>query len=273
MESFPFVHHLPIVTPTLPPHACTNSFLVGRDDLIMIDAGVFLDEQIDELLRYVKNIGRGRISRLICTHRHIDHVAGASALRSRLGLAVGLHAEAARRAEGLDADFTFEDGDAIPFGDSALRVIHTPGHSAGHACFLFEEEGILFTGDTILGLGYVIIVPPEGDMAVYLDSLERLRRLSLRAICPGHGPLLRDPTTVIEEYISHRLAREGKILSALRGSEKTIEAIVAGAYDDTPEQMHPLAHFSARAHLIKLIREGKAVEVPRGGTILYALAP
>jgi len=252
---------------------------VGRDDLIIIDAGVFMDEQIDELLRYVENIGGSRISRLICTHRHIDHVAGAADLRARLGLAVGLHAEAARRAEGLEADFTFEDGDSISFGDSALRVIHTPGHSAGHVCFLFEEEGItgekgiLFTGDTILGLGYVIIVPPEGDMAVYLDSLERLRRLPLRAICPGHGPLIRNPTTVIEEYISHRLAREGKILSALRSSEKTIEAVVADAYDDTPDEMHPLAHFSARAHLIKLIREGKAVEVPRGGILLYALSP
>ena len=271
MEIFPNVHFLPIVTPTLPPHPATNSFLVGRDELILIDAGTFLDDQIDALLRYVETIGAGPVSRLLCTHRHIDHVAGAADLRRRIGLTVGMHVEAARRAEGMEVDFTFEEGDRIDLGSTSLRVLHTPGHSAGHTCFLFEEEGILFTGDTILGMSYVIIVPPEGDMALYLDSLARLRRLELQAICPGHGPVIHDPAATIERYIAHRLEREQKILEALSGTARTIESIVKGAYDDTPEAMLPLAQLSAKAHLIKLVREGKARETEREGLHHYGL--
>src|SRR5690606_23542499 len=160
-----------------------------------------------------------------------------------------------------EVDRTLGDGDAIEATEFVLRALHTPGHASNHLCFLLEQERTLFSGDHIMEGSTVVISPPDGDMAAYLRSLERLKELRprLRAIAPGHGRVIEDPIAKIDEYLSHRLEREAQVLDALqRAGTTTIEPIVKELYADVPEVLHPMAARSVWAHLRKLAEEGKA---------------
>jgi glyoxylase-like metal-dependent hydrolase (beta-lactamase superfamily II) len=146
-----------------------------------------------------------------------------------------------------------------------LRAIHTPGHASNHVCFLLEEEGLLFSGDHVLDGVTPVILPPDGDMAAYLSSLELLKRYRPRAIAPGHGRVLGDPVGVIDGIIAHRGRREAKVLAvlgAMGGGE--IDALLPKVYDDVRAELLPIARYSLEAHLIKLEREGRA---RREGTV------
>ena len=157
----------------------------------------------------------------------------------------------------LSVDFVFEHGDRFPMDGDMLTVVHTPGHSIGHCCFLLESKGVLFTGDHILGAGTSIIVPPEGDMAAYMDSLDRLLSYPAAVICPGHGPVVWEARQKILEYAAHRRQREEAIVTAVQEGIVTIEALVTRIYTDVPVFLHGLAGFSVEAHLIKLEQEGR----------------
>ena len=153
------------------------------------------------------------------------------------------------------------DRDVIEATEFVLRAIHTPGHASNHLCFLLEQERMLFTGDHIMEGSTVVIAPPDGDMGDYLRSLDRLAawRPRLRSIAPGHGHLIESPAAKIEEYITHRLAREAQVLDALeRAGTTTIEPIVKEIYAEVPEELHVMAGFSVWAHLRKLVEDGRA---------------
>jgi glyoxylase-like metal-dependent hydrolase (beta-lactamase superfamily II) len=144
---------------------------------------------------------------------------------------------------------------------ATLRAIATPGHASNHVCFLLEEEDVLFTGDHVLGGVTPVILPPDGDMADYLDSLARLRALGASRIAPGHGPMLYDPARVIDGLVAHRLGREKKVLGAVdRLGFASLDELLPVVYDDVPQSLHPLARNSLLAHLIKLVRDGWVVE-------------
>jgi glyoxylase-like metal-dependent hydrolase (beta-lactamase superfamily II) len=153
-----------------------------------------------------------------------------------------------------------------------LRAIHTPGHASNHVCFMLEQEGLLFSGDHILDGVTPVILAPDGDMTAYLDSLRRLKGYHLRAIAPGHGRVLRDPLDVIDGVIAHRGRREAKVLTVLgevgRGS---LDELLPRVYDDVRPELLPIARASLEAHLIKLLREGRAGNDK--GTWLAAVAP
>jgi ribonuclease/clavin/mitogillin len=135
--------------------------------------------------------------------------------------------------------------------------MHTPGHARGHLCFHEARTGTLLTGDNIVGLGSVLIDPPEGDMRDYFASLERLRGLSdLSVLFPGHGPAIANPYRKIDEYINHRLDREQKILAAVRNGATSPAAIVAHAYTDVSPRAHGMAERAVLAHLEKLAADG-----------------
>ncbi|MEO7429106.1 MAG: MBL fold metallo-hydrolase, partial [Acidimicrobiales bacterium] len=153
------------------------------------------------------------------------------------------------------------DRDVIEATEFVLRAIHTPGHASNHLCFLLEQERMLFSGDHIMEGSTVVVAPPDGDMGAYLRSLDRLTALRprLRSIAPGHGHLIEKPAAKIEEYVTHRLAREAQVLGALeRAGTITIEPIVKELYADVPEELHLMAGFSVWAHLRKLVEDGKA---------------
>jgi glyoxylase-like metal-dependent hydrolase (beta-lactamase superfamily II) len=139
----------------------------------------------------------------------------------------------------------------------ALRVMHTPGHARGHLCLYEERTGTLLSGDNIVGLGSVLIDPPEGNMRDYLRSLERMRALAnLSVIFGGHGPAIANPSRKLAEYVSHRLDREQRILEAVRAGATTPAAIVAQVYTDVNPKAHPMAERAVLAHLEKLEADG-----------------
>jgi glyoxylase-like metal-dependent hydrolase (beta-lactamase superfamily II) len=232
----------------------TNQYLLGRDEITVIDVALPTDENIRVLLERAAARGGGKIEKILLTHIHKDHSGGALELKKRSGAKLGLFAS--RRGFLGAEDFVFNDGETLAFDGGELKVVHTPGHESGHCCFLEPHDGLLFTGDHILGRGTTVVAPPDGDMALYLQSLEKLRDLDMEVILPGHGPAIDDPHAKIEEYLSHRLARERQILAEVEREARTIGAVTERIYAGIEPVLMPAARRSVEAHLIKLEREG-----------------
>jgi endoribonuclease LACTB2 len=258
-----------LLTPTIPPATHTNCFVIGGRELIVVDPGspypeelAALDQALDE------QAARGRrVRELWLTHHHPDHVGGVRHLARRLGVPVAAHEGTARRlAPELSVDRLLSDDELVDLpGDETapprrLRALHTPGHTPGHLCFLEETAGYLLAGDMVAGVGTIIVDPDEGDMRDYLESLARMKAAAPRVLLPGHGPVLGSPAAKLDEYTRHRLWREAKVAAALerRGASTPLE-LVPLAYDDVPQTVYGLAERSLIAHLVKLVRDGRAV--------------
>jgi len=266
----------PVKTPTRPPAIHTNCYLIYNSrELLVLDPGSpepaeqhALANAVDELLADGHSMRE-----IVLTHLHPDHVGGVNALREHLGDGVIVAAHAAT-AEALRAvirvDRFIEDNEMIELSGEphiSLRALHTPGHARGHLCFHEERTGTLISGDNILGLGSVLIDPPEGDMRQYLDSLARLRSLkNLSVIFGGHGPAIASPYYKIDEYISHRLERERNILAAVRQGATDPKEIVSRVYSDVSPNLYALAERSVHAHIQKLENDG-LVKADKGALI------
>jgi glyoxylase-like metal-dependent hydrolase (beta-lactamase superfamily II) len=249
----PLVRRIVAPNPSMMTGPGTNTYLVGIDEIVVIDPGPDDASHLDA----IAGCGGDRIRWIACTHTHPDHSPGVAGLKQRTGADV----LAFDARDGLEIDRSMADGDLIEATEFVLRAIHTPGHASNHLCFLLEQERMLFSGDHIMEGSTVVIAPPDGDMAEYIRSLERLTTLRprLRSIAPGHGHLIEAPAAKIEEYISHRLDRERQVLGYLeRAGTTTIEPIVKELYADVAEELHPVAAKSVWAHLRKLADDGKA---------------
>ena len=226
----------------------TNTYLVGIDEVAVIDPGIDDAGHLDAIV----GCGGDRIRWILCTHTHPDHSPGAAELKKRTGAEV----LAFDSRDGLEVDTPIADGFRIEATEFRLRAVHTPGHASNHLCYLLEEERLLFSGDHIMQGSTVVIAPPDGDMAAYLDSLARIRELRLRSIAPGHGHLIDAPTQVIDEYVSHRLEREQQVLDAVGAGDRTAAEIVSRLYVDLIDELVPRAKQSVHAHLRKLAADG-----------------
>ncbi len=234
----------------------TNQYVVGKNGgTIVIDVALSADSNLDGIIEQAEALGASKIEKILLTHIHSDHCGGALALKKRSGAKIGIHRSRAGYLGG--EDFQYGDGDRIPFGGGDLQVVHTPGHESGHCCFYEPADRVLFSGDHIMGFGTSVIRPPDGDMAAYIRSLERLLELSISLILPGHGPLVGKPEAKIKEYIEHRLMREQQVIDALRKGRHTIGAMTEMIYVEVSGPLKHIAEFSVEAHLIKLTREGK----------------
>ena len=236
----------------------TNSYLVGggpRNEWAVIDPGPAEAVHIDAILAAAP----GAIRWIFATHTHLDHSPGCALLAARSGATV--HGRIADHPEWQDASFAPEvllkGGERFVLDEGVtLAVIHTPGHASNHLCYRLEEEKTLFTGDHVMQLSTVVINPPDGDMAAYIASLRALCEQDLDWLAPGHGFLIERPRAAFEKIIAHRLAREAKVVDALRDLGDDEAALLARVYADVPERMHPMALRSLRAHLIKLRAQG-----------------
>jgi glyoxylase-like metal-dependent hydrolase (beta-lactamase superfamily II) len=230
----------------------TNTYMIGHDEVAVIDPGPDEESHLDA----VAAAGDGRIRWIVVTHTHPDHAPGAAGLKARTGAEVfGFSAR-----DGFEPDTAIEGGFVVEGPDFRLRAVHTPGHASNHLCYVLEEEGILFSGDHIMSGSTVVITPPDGDMAVYLDSLARVRALPVVGIAPGHGSFIDDPVAKIDEYVAHRLGRERKVLDALTvAGRATVDDLVPAVYDDVDKDRHPIARNSLWAHLRKLRGDGRVV--------------
>ncbi|MGH9118290.1 MAG: MBL fold metallo-hydrolase [Acidimicrobiales bacterium] len=228
----------------------TNTYVVGIDEAVVIDPGPVDDDHLEAIL----GCGGDRIRWIVLTHTHSDHAPGAVPLKERTGAEV----LAFDARDGVEVDATMGDRDVIEATEFRLRAIHTPGHTSNHLSFYLEEERMLFSGDHIMEGSTVVIDPPDGDMSAYLASLEKVRKLRLRSIAPGHGQLVPEPYPLVDEYIEHRLERERQVLEVLdRLAPATIEQLVPEIYTDLAEELVPLAGRQAYAHLLKLVDDGR----------------
>ena len=253
----------------------TNSYLVGdpATGFIAIDPGPADAEHLDKLWR----AAGGDIRMIVCTHSHPDHSPGAAPLQAlcvQAGRAappiLGLpSAPTARAASTFTPDRALQNNELLALSGQApegkithtLQVIHTPGHAANHVCLLLQEDGLLFSGDHILNGSTTVIDPPDGNMADYLDSLDRLDALcaehSVEFILPAHGHVLGGPIngarSAIAKLKAHRLAREAKVLAAMQAlPDGSMEDWVQHAYDDVPPRMWPVAQRSLLAHVERI---------------------
>ena len=231
----------------------TNTYLIGIDEVAVIDPGPDDADHLDA----VAAAGSGEIKWILCTHTHPDHSPGAAGLKERTGAEVLAFAD----RDGLVCDRHLADGDTVEGTEFTLQAVHTPGHASNHLCFLLERERLLFSGDHVMDGSTVVISPPDGDMAAYLASLERLLawRRPLKAIAPAHGHLIEDPRAKLQEYLDHRRAREAQVLAAVRRASSSgtgTAALVAELYAEVADDLHPVAQRSVWAHLRKLADEG-----------------
>ncbi len=254
MPVAPGIRVLALRTPTLPPAAHTNVYLVGPETgpVAVVDPGSPYPEQQAALDRV---LSASPPSAVLLTHHHGDHVGGAQALADRWGVPIVAHAATARALAGRVRVTQLLDDDDEAYG---VRAITTPGHAEGHLCFAVGDATL--AGDMVAGIGTILIDPSEGDMAVYLASLDKLRARPPAMLLPAHGPAIPDGHAKLSEYLAHRLARESKVAAALRDEPRSLTELVGEAYCDTPRMLWGLAERSMLAHLIKLAREHRAID-------------
>ena len=228
----------------------TNTYLVGNEDVTVIDPGPAMQDHIDAILAASKNI-----KQILVTHTHPDHSPGVRLLKNKLDIpAYGMLTNSTKNQDTtFSPERVLEDGELLEENEFSLEVVHTPGHASNHLCFILKEEKFIFTGDHIMSGSTVVIGPPDGNMNQYIKSLEKLKNYDIKKIAPGHGDILENPHEVADWIISHRLEREKKVFSALKeASRGTPESLVERVYDDVDSSLFPIAKASLLAHLIKL---------------------
>ncbi|AZN98669.1 MBL fold metallo-hydrolase [Mesorhizobium sp. M9A.F.Ca.ET.002.03.1.2] len=246
----------------------TNSYIVGRKTLAVIDPGPDDDAHLKTLLEV---IGDRPVSHIFVSHTHRDHSPLAARLKQRTGaivLAEGPHRSARRLHIGevnpLDAsaDTAFNPDialldDTVVDGDGwAVRTVLTPGHAANHAAFALEGTGVLFSADHVMAWSTSIVAPPDGAMADYMISLDRLIERGDRLLLPGHGGPVTAPRSFMRGLKSHRKMRERAILERIRSGDRTIKDMVEAIYRDTDPRLHGAAGLSVLSHLEDLVMRG-----------------
>ncbi len=271
-EVAPSVWMMPLKTPTLPPAAHTNVFLVGSGDAVLVEPASPYAREVERVVELVEEqIEAGVTLRaILATHHHPDHIGGARVLAEKLGAPLWAHARTADRLDGVvDFDRLLDDGERIELDGPepiVLEAVHTPGHAPGHLCFHDATSGVMIAGDMVAGVGTILVEPEDGDMALYLASLQAMAAREPTRLLPAHGGIISDPARCLGEYVAHRRRREEKVLAALASKAKPVSAaeLVPLAYDDAPKSVWPLAARSAEAHLLKLVAEGRAVRRDKG---------
>ncbi|MDO8909592.1 MAG: MBL fold metallo-hydrolase [Pseudohongiella sp.] len=237
----------------------TNTYLIGERELALIDPGPAIPAHNSAI---IEALAGWPLKWIFVTHTHGDHSPGTAALKALTGAqVVGLSPPegAAYQDHGFVPDRVYRDGESIQCDGFSMRLVHTPGHVSNHLCFLLEEDAILFTGDHILQGTTPVILPPDGDMTDYMNSLEQLRQMPLKALAPGHGEVMTEPVQMIDTLIRHRQRREQKVVKSLGALNScTLNELVLLAYDDVPAHLIPWAKKTLLAHLYKLQRDGRA---------------
>ena len=239
----------------------TNAYLIGKNDLTLVDPGPANEEHINNIIK----IADGKIKRILVTHTHKDHSPAALPISKILNVPMYgrlVDGESLWEDETFIPDIIMSDGDVIETSEYSIEAIHTPGHASNHLCFLIPEINCLLTGDHIMDGSTVVIAPPDGDMTKYISSLEKLFNYKIDTFAPGHGSYMIEPEKTIQAIIRHRLTREGKVFRRLEeAGSSDLDQLVKLVYDDVSEMLYPIAKFSLQAHLIKLIEEKKVTLV------------
>jgi glyoxylase-like metal-dependent hydrolase (beta-lactamase superfamily II) len=242
----------------------TQSYIVGAGKVAVIDPGPGLPEHVDALETAIE--GRELVA-IVCTHTHRDHSPAAAPLAKRTGAPIIGCAPLALETVGPRADASFDgdyapdrvlgDGEALDIDGKPLVAVATPGHTSNHLCFAYD--GALLTGDHVMGWSTTVVVPPDGDMAAYMASLDKLRKRDDRIYYPAHGPPVTNPAQYVRHLVGHRMQREKQILGLVGERRRAIPDIVADAYPGLDPRLVVAAGGSVLAHLLDLERRGLVV--------------
>jgi glyoxylase-like metal-dependent hydrolase (beta-lactamase superfamily II) len=234
----------------------TNTWVLladGGDRAIVVDPGPLDEGHLARVLEVVRSRG-AEVGEVLLTHGHLDHSEGAARFAELAGQqsGLGVPVRALDPAYRLGSEGLAE-GDVVRAGDLVLRVVGTPGHTSDSLSFLLPAEGVVLTGDTVLGRGSTVVAYPDGRLAAYLESLDRLRDLAevgtVTSIWPGHGPVLADAIAAIEGYQEHRAQRLEQVRAAVAAGAATPRAVVEQVYADVDPALWPAAELSVRAQL------------------------
>jgi glyoxylase-like metal-dependent hydrolase (beta-lactamase superfamily II) len=239
----------------------TQTYLIGGSEVAVIDPGPDLPEHVDAL---EEAIGGRPVVAIMCTHTHRDHSPASRPLADRTGAPLIGCAPLALETVGPRADASFdgdyspdrvlEDGETLEVDGRPVTAVATPGHTSNHLCFAFESA--MLTGDHVMGWSTTVVVPPDGDMAAYMQSLDKLRQREDRIYYPAHGPAVTNPQQYVRGLIGHRMQRERQILKLVREKARPIPDVVANAYPGLDARLVPAAGGSVYAHLLDLERRG-----------------
>lgn len=260
----PLVRRLLAGNPTPFTYTGTQTYLVGTTDVAVIDPGPDIEAHVDAI---VAAVGDARLKAIVCTHTHRDHSPAAAFLKARTGAPIIGCAPLALDDSGPRADASFDrdyapddvlaDGDTLRGEGWTLQAVATPGHTSNHICLALPEARALFTGDHVMGWSTSVVVPPDGDMAQYLESLERLMHRDEDEIYfAAHGDPIERPQRFVRGLIGHRKQREGQILRLLGRDVGAIPDMVLHMYAGIDPKLHRAAGLSVLAHLIDLERRG-----------------
>ncbi|MGZ8284358.1 MAG: MBL fold metallo-hydrolase [Allosphingosinicella sp.] len=239
----------------------TQTYIVGEGDVAVIDPGPDLPDHLEALTAALR---RERVAAILCTHTHRDHSPASRPLQAATGAPIVGCAPLSLEDAGPRADESFDsayrpdrilaDGERLGGDGWTIEAVATPGHTSNHLCLALAEEGALFTGDHVMGWSTSVVAPPDGDMADYMASLDRLLARDDRLYYPAHGPSVEDPHAHVRRLIEHRRRRERQILGHIEGGEGRIPAMVASIYADIDPRLFPAAGRSVLAHLVDLER-------------------
>ena len=247
----------------------TSTYIVGHQDVAVIDPGPDIPEHVEALKRTLA--GR-KVTHILVTHTHLDHSPAAAALKDWSGAptyAFGPHGSGKSGQdisveEGSDMlfapDILVSDANTIAGESFTFECVYTPGHTSNHMCFALCEEQALFSGDHVMGWSTTVVAPPDGDMTQYMASLRKLLMREDRILYPTHGAPVPAPKPYLQAYLSHRLEREEQILGCIRDGVFTIPNIVQRIYADLDARLHAAAARSVLAHLIKLKADGRIIQ-------------
>ncbi len=244
----------------------TGTYVIGDGEVAVIDPGPDLDEHVAALLA---GLAGEQVTHILVTHTHRDHSPAAAAVKAATGAQTygfGPHAGGRRGEpvveEGGDWDFspdvTVHDGEAITGASWRFETVHTPGHTSNHLCFALPDQGILFSGDHVMGWSTSVIAPPDGDMTAYMASLDKLLGRPDAVYWPTHGPAITQPQAHVRAFVAHRREREAGILECLGAGAERIDAIVETLYVGLEPGLRRAAGRSVHAHLLDLVARGIA---------------
>lgn len=237
----------------------TGTYIIGKENLAIIDPGPIDQNHFDAIVKSTKG---QTITHILLTHNHNDHSPLAKKIKEETGakiyfkdLSNDIQTED-QFEEGYDkdieGDIELSDGDIIETNEWTVEAIHTPGHTSNHICYSLAEEEVLFSGDHVMGWSTTVIVPPDGDMSDYINSLKKLLKRSENNFYPTHGPIIERPKELVTKYIEHRMEREKQITEAIKLGNKKIPDMVKIIYKDVDISLHPAAAMSTLAHLIRM---------------------
>ncbi len=254
----------------------TETYVVGAGaEVAVIDPG---PDEVEHIAAILAAVGAAKVTAICCTHTHRDHSPAAAPLSAATGAPIIGCDRLALADDGPRADASFDtsyqpdrvlrDGEQLSGPDWTLTAVATPGHTSNHLCYALEESGALFTGDHVMGWSTSVVAPPDGDMAAYMASLNRLYNRSDRVYYPAHGAQVDKPQQLVRGMIGHRRQRERQILKLMTEGVAEIEAMVPRMYKGVDQRLWPAAGRSVLAHLIELEQRGRVARRLEHWTIL-----